>query len=572
MSQEFEKKTKINVRSNMKAMLKMQVAAEKAKKTLSPHGVSEANVSVECLADDRDLSYIVTKDEFEAKALPLLNKLAGPIEKCLAEANLTRQQISEVEIVGGSSRINSVKKTIGSIMSLDASLVNYGLKTTMNSDEAVARGAALQCAMLSSRVKVKPFHVLDRLPYDITISYESSSTSAPVSEGKDQDEDEKETTEEVAHSSNGSDVLLFASGEATPRGPKLISFLNKTNTFTVTAQYSSSSTTQLPQGEALTIATFTIKIPQEYVGKSNKVRLTFAIDKNLCLNLSSAILLEPITAGDAKETKEGEEEKKRYKKVDLAVEFSSFGLSRDKIKAAIAQESFMQAEDDLIVETANKRNELESYIYSMRDKLDGGLKNFCTNSEKQQLQQLLTGAENWLENDGYDGTKLMYVRKLDELRAIGGKIESRQYEENNRSQACDGLRRQAELCKNFANLKDDDHAHISDDERSKVKSEAESAENWLFDELAKQADIQSYNDPILTVDGISKKRQALYNACNPIMSKPKPKPKPQEKKEENKNESKSESKGTESTPMDQDKPESSSNESKESSSQSMDQE
>eukprot|EP01041_Mallomonas_annulata_P007556 gene7556-15489_t len=544
MATEFEKKTKINVRGNVKAMLKMQAAAEKAKKTLSPNGVTEANVSVECLADDRDLSCIITKDEFEARAAPLLSRLAGPVERCLVEAGLTKEQISETEVVGGSSRINSVKKYLGQILGLDASAMNYGLKTTMNSDEAVARGAALQCAMLSSRVKVKPFTVIDRLPYDIAIVYESGPTSR--GEGKEGDEEEEDVPMDVQDSDAASEVLLFPKGEQIPRAPKRITFLNKTSSFTVQAVYAQTSEQFLPPGQDRSLATFLVKLPQEYNSKNNKVRLTFAIDRNSCLVLSSAVLLDPI-AVPAAEGKEGEgAAKTRFKKVDLQVEASSFGLSKLQIKHAVEQESLMQSEDDLIVETANKKNELESYIYSMRDKLEGTLKNYSTNSEKHQLQGLLTSAEDWLYNDGYDGTKLMYVRKLDELRAIGNKLESRQYEEGNRQQACDGLRRQVELCKTFASLKDEDHAHITDEERQKVRTESDAAENWLFDELGKQAELQSYDDPVLTVDSIGKRRQTLFTASNPIMSKPKPKPKPVEKKEEKKEDDKSQSQSQQS--------------------------
>jgi heat shock 70kDa protein 4 len=74
LAAEFQAKTKIDVRGNVKAILKLQVAAEKAKKTLSPQGVGEANVSVECLADDRDLNTVLSKEEFERISRPLLSR------------------------------------------------------------------------------------------------------------------------------------------------------------------------------------------------------------------------------------------------------------------------------------------------------------------------------------------------------------------------------------------------------------------------------------------------------------------------------------------------------------------
>ena len=88
----FETKHKINVRNNAKAMLKLQVAGEKAKKILSPQGVSEAPANVECLAEDIDLNVSLTKEDFETKSKFLIDKLAGPINQCLAEAGLTKEE------------------------------------------------------------------------------------------------------------------------------------------------------------------------------------------------------------------------------------------------------------------------------------------------------------------------------------------------------------------------------------------------------------------------------------------------------------------------------------------------
>jgi heat shock protein 4 len=117
LAETFQKKTGKDVRKNVKAVLKMQAAAEKAKKTLSPAGVNEVNISVECLADDIDLNALLTKTEFESRAADLVARLRGPIEQALTEAGLTKEQIAECEIVGGSSRVNIIKRTLGKMHS-----------------------------------------------------------------------------------------------------------------------------------------------------------------------------------------------------------------------------------------------------------------------------------------------------------------------------------------------------------------------------------------------------------------------------------------------------------------------
>eukprot|EP01035_Chromulina_nebulosa_P019126 gene19126-24962_t len=174
--EKFKEKTGIDVSKNTKALLKLLAAAEKAKKTLSPNGVSEANISVECLAEDRDLSVNLTRDEFESRSAHLVARLRGPVENALAESGIDKAALNEVEIVGGTTRISIIKRVLGDVLKLDPNAMNYGLKTTMNSDEAVARGSALQCAIVSSRMRVKPFTIEDKLSYGVVAYYDVSNS------------------------------------------------------------------------------------------------------------------------------------------------------------------------------------------------------------------------------------------------------------------------------------------------------------------------------------------------------------------------------------------------------------
>ena len=357
MTEVFQKKTGISLKGNVKANLKMQAAAEKAKKTLSPIGVTDSSISVECLANDTDLNCVITKDEFEARCAPLLQRLIPPLEQCLAEAKLSAANISEIEIVGGSSRVNAVKRTIGQYMGLDPSLLNYGLKTTMNSDEAVARGSALQCAMLSSRVKVKPFNIIDKLPYDIIARYDAPASSSSVEGKEDDDDEDEEGGASTAASSN--EALIFQRGESVPRPSKRMTFLNRNSSFNVSLLYGPASYELLPdKGKDPLISTHHIQVPAEFASAppGNKVRLTFSIDKHSCVVLSSACYMERLPdvvppeskEGDSKEGKDAElpnpPSKKRYRRVELNVQSSWHGLSKEQIKAAILQESLMQSE------------------------------------------------------------------------------------------------------------------------------------------------------------------------------------------------------------------------------------
>jgi heat shock protein 4 len=529
LAETFQKKTGIDVRKNVKAILKLQVGAEKAKKTLSPNGVTEANVSVECLAEEKDLACILTKDEMESRCAKLISALEQPITKCLAEAGLTKEQLTEIEIVGGGSRVNCVKKRLGEILGLDPSALNYGLKTTMNADEAVARGAALQCAMLSSRMKVKAFNIIDKLPYGIVAHYDADS-SASSSNGAPAEGEEA--------AASGSSAQIYTRNYDVPYKPRRLTFRKKTAPFAITLSYDDEAQALLPPGEDLVIAKYQVNVPTN-VGPVD-VRVTFNLDKHGCVFLQSAQMLEEVAAEEpappAAEAKEGAEPapvpsedapaKKRFRKTDLDVATEVFGLTKEDIKASLELEATMANEDRLIIETADKRNELETYIYAMRDKLDDSLKLYASPDERAACQKLLTDGEDWLYGDGSEASKSAYAAKIEALKAVGNPIEARLSEENGRASACDSLRKQAELCKQFASNYDSKYEHITEEERDSLRKSATDAEAWLFDQLSKQADLPKYANPVLTLESISQRRSSLFSVSNPIMTKKPPAPAP----------------------------------------------
>jgi heat shock protein 4 len=310
--------------------LKLQAAAEKAKKTLSPNGVSEVAVNVECLADDQDLSVILTKSEFEMRSARLIDRLQEPVINCLRDAGLTAVDLSDVEIVGGTSRISIVKRRLGEILKLNKDAVNYGLKTTMNSDEAVARGGALQCAMLSAQMRVKPFNVVDVVPFCYVVN------------GTGAGDDEQGRS------------LLFNTGEKFPL-EKITRWTlgNKTRDFVLSVDYKN------VDGVEKNVSKFTIKLPAT---SPKNVRVSFNLDKNYLLVLEKAEIVEESLAENVR----GETDKKKKKYTNLIVITETFGLDRVQITKAITMEKFMATADNHIIETADKRNELETYLYSMR--------------------------------------------------------------------------------------------------------------------------------------------------------------------------------------------------------------
>ncbi|KAH8056074.1 ATP binding protein [Aureococcus anophagefferens] len=104
-------------------------------------------------------------DKFEELIQPLLDRLVAPVDRALEASGTDPKDLAATEICGGGSRVASVKKVLAARLGLDASATNYGLKTTLNADECVSKGCAMQAAMLSPRFKVKEYQIYEATPF-----------------------------------------------------------------------------------------------------------------------------------------------------------------------------------------------------------------------------------------------------------------------------------------------------------------------------------------------------------------------------------------------------------------------
>jgi heat shock protein 4 len=110
LAKEFQAKYKVDIFSNPRAVARVYAAAEKTKKILSAN--QQAPVNIESLMNDIDVSAMVTRQEFEALIDPLLNKTTAPLEEALAQAKLTKDDVDFIEVVGGGSRVPAIKDRI----------------------------------------------------------------------------------------------------------------------------------------------------------------------------------------------------------------------------------------------------------------------------------------------------------------------------------------------------------------------------------------------------------------------------------------------------------------------------
>ncbi|KAL7573194.1 hypothetical protein ACA910_018851 [Epithemia clementina (nom. ined.)] len=508
--EKYGKKLSSKPMETPKTRLKILAAAEKAKKTLSPQGVKEASINLEMLQDEFDFHVTLKADEYEKVCKPLLDRLAAPIAKCLAEAKIesASKDLSVVEIVGGSSRIGMVKRKLMSILNVSS------LSTTMNADEAVARGAALQSAILSPRFKVLPYDIQEAQPYPIEVSWGTSEDDS---------------------------VVMFDRGLSFPV-TRRVTLKNKVGPFSVQASYKTPEAVNDwgldPSLAKESIVTFHIQPPKETPSSDSKIRVNVKQDIHGTITLSSAQLVEEVeeeenkdAAAELKEGEAGEDAPKTKKKVTkTSLEFTvsrRCDWTKEEIDKYHEIEVAMANTDRVVRETADMRNELESYIYDMRDKVmsDSGLAPYGTEKEKGAFTKKNEEMENWLYGDeGFNATKKVFAEKLAQLKKLGGPIEYRQAESVGRPTAQANLQAALELYQNWVNSEAASLEHITEEDRQKVRKTCDEISAWMYEQMDKQGDLPVNVDPVLTIEKLNTKLMELKRECGPIMAK-KPAPK-----------------------------------------------
>lgn len=319
-SEEFKTKYKIDVLSNPKAMFRLAAGCDKVKKVLSAN--AEAPLNVESIMNDIDATSRLNRDEYEKLLAPLLDRITAPVSQALQDSGLTLEQIDAVELVGGCTRIPAVRAKIQSVFA------GKTLSTTLNQDEAAARGATFACAMLSPTFHVRDFAMHDITPYSVKVNWEK------------QPDDPDEDTE----------LVVFPKGNSVP-STKVLTFYRK-GSFDLQAEYAEPAT--LPGGINPWIARFTAKdVPQGPNGDATIVKVRTRLSANGVVSFEQAYTeeIEERDDGMAVDGEEAPKKKKVVKKNPVPFVWTSTSLDNSLLEQYKQQEAEMHAADKLVMDT-----------------------------------------------------------------------------------------------------------------------------------------------------------------------------------------------------------------------------
>ncbi|XP_043547982.1 heat shock protein 105 kDa-like isoform X3 [Chiloscyllium plagiosum] len=561
---EFKKSYNLNVKSKIRALLRLYQECEKLKKLMSANSM-DIPLNIECFMNDLDVTGKMNRTHFEELSAHLLQRVERPLQSVMEQTQLKLGDINAVEIIGGSTRIPAVKERI-------ANFFEKAVSTTLNADEAVARGCALQCAMLSPAFKVREFSITDVLPFPISLKW--------IAEG-----DELEGSHEV-----------FSRNHPVPFS-KALTF-SRENPFELEAFYSNPQTLPYPE---VKIGQFIIwdVLPQTN-GEKSKVKVNICVNIHGIFSLSTASMTEKVKVEEneaAMETESGpytpdtvdnienktqididtteiqpqvqldhrdspqspspemeqEEnqavnaetncksntEKKtdqppdpkkpkiKLKTINLPIEAKLvWQFGKDLLDMYFEKEGDMIMQDKLEKERSHAKNAVEEYIYDFREKLCGPFEKFISTKDQKLFSTLLSETENWLYEDGEDQAKQVYVDKLSELKKLGTPVQHRYLENEKRPKAFDELRQRLQY---YAKLMGEsrnnieEYNHIDVSEMAKVEKAVNETMEWMNKAMETQAKLNFDQDPIIHASEIKEKQKELDTICNPIVTKPKPK-------------------------------------------------